>query len=92
MMGKQSSIKNIIRYNSVAKEPLNSIYNPRLLQAISNLVIIDITDEDAYNYFMDTFVDGYVKKSLSTKKDKKRYSHEVIIFENEDTAIIHKMS
>ena len=53
----RQALKNIIKYNTVAKEYLNSIDNPRLLQAISNLGIIDITDPDAYQHFMNEFVD-----------------------------------
>ncbi|WGV98317.1 hypothetical protein QF117_05535 [Vibrio sp. YMD68] len=62
-------IKNIIRYNTVAKEYLNSPDNPRLLQALSNLSIIDISDPEAYQSFMDGFIEEIkLNKSQSTNK------------------------
>lgn len=83
---KISQLKSVIKYNTVAKEYLNSINNPRLLQATSNLGIIDITDEDAYQYFMNEFIDEIcLNKSLSAnKRQKKLYAHEVISFEDQD--------
>lgn len=83
----RQALKNIIKYNTVAKEYLNSSENPRLLQATSNLGFIDITDVDAYQYFMDEFVDEIcLNKSLlsNNKRQKKLYAHEVISFEDED--------
>lgn len=82
----RQALKNIIKYNTVAKEYLNSIDNPRLLQATSNLGIIDITDPEEYQYFMDEFVDEVcLNKSLSNnKRQKKLYAHEVISFEDQD--------
>ena len=81
-------LKNIIRYNTVAKEYLNSPDNPRLLQAISNLGVIDISDSVAYKDFMRGFIDEItMNQSLSTnKRQKKLYAHEVISFEDEDNA------
>ncbi len=82
----RQALKNIIKYNTVAKEYLNSGDNPRLLQATSNLGIIDITDKENYQYFMTEFIDEIcLNKSLSNnKRQKKLYAHEVISFENED--------
>lgn len=81
-----TSLKNIIKYNTVAKEHLNSINNPRLLQAISNIGIIDISDEETYQHFMKEFVEEVcLNKSLSNnKRQKKLYAHEVISFEDSD--------
>jgi len=81
-------LKNIIRYNTVAKEYLNSPDNPRLLQALSNLGIIDISDPVAYQYFMDGFIEEIkLNKSQSTnKRQSKLYAHEMISFEDEDNA------
>jgi hypothetical protein len=81
-------LKNIIRYNTVAKEYLNSPDNPRLLQALSNLGIIDISDPVAYQDFMDGFIDEIkLNKSQSTnKRQSKLYAHEMISFEDEDNA------
>ena len=82
----RQALKNIIKYNTVAKEYLNSADNPRLLQATSNLGIIDITDKENYQYFMTEFIDEIcLNKSLSNnKRQKKLYAHEVISFEDED--------
>jgi len=82
----RQALKSIIKYNTVAKEYLNSGDNPRLLQATSNLGIIDITDKENYQYFMDEFIDEIcLNKSLSNnKRQKKLYAHEVISFEDED--------
>jgi len=79
-------LKNVIRYNTVDKEYLNSITNPRLLQPVSNLGIIDIEDKSAYQNFMLEFISEInLNKSLSTnKRQKKLYAHEVISFEDED--------
>lgn len=81
-------LKNIIRYNTVAKEYLNSPENPRLLQALSNLGIIDISDPAAYQDFMDGFIEEVkLNKSQSTnKRQSKLYAHEMISFEDEDNA------
>ncbi|MEZ8273566.1 hypothetical protein AB6C54_20640 [Vibrio splendidus] len=81
-------LKNIIRYNTVAKEYLNSPDNPRLLQALSNLGIIDISDPMAYQDFMDGFIEEIkLNKSQSTnKRQTKLYAHEMISFEDEDNA------
>ncbi|MEZ9437958.1 relaxase/mobilization nuclease domain-containing protein [Vibrio atlanticus] len=81
-------LKNIIRYNTVAKEYLNSPDNPRLLQALSNLGIIDISDPVAYQDFMDGFIEEIkLNKSQSTnKRQTKLYAHEMISFEDEDNA------
>lgn len=81
-------LKNIIRYNTVAKEYLNSPENPRLLQALSNLGIIDIADPKNYQSFIDTFIDEIkLNKSQSTnKRQTKLYAHEMISFEDEDNA------
>jgi len=81
-------LKNIIRYNTVAKEYLNSPDNPRLLQALSNLGIIDISDPENYQSFIDTFIDEIkLNKSQSTnKRQSKLYAHEMISFEDEDNA------
>lgn len=81
-------LKNIIRYNTVAKEYLNSPDNPRLLQALSNLGIIDISDPEAYQGFMDGFIEEVkLNKSQSTnKRQTKLYAHEMISFEDEDNA------
>ncbi|MDE1313376.1 relaxase/mobilization nuclease domain-containing protein [Vibrio aestuarianus] len=81
-------LKNIIRYNTVAKEYLNSPDNPRLLQALSNLGIIDISDPVAYQDFMDGFIEEIkLNKSQSTnKRQSKLYAHEMISFEDEDNA------
>ncbi|WDS54554.1 relaxase/mobilization nuclease domain-containing protein [Vibrio aestuarianus] len=81
-------LKNIIRYNTVAKEYLNSPENPRLLQALSNLGIIDISDPEAYQSFMDGFIEEIkLNKSQSTnKRQTKLYAHEMISFEDEDNA------
>ncbi|MCQ9063690.1 relaxase/mobilization nuclease domain-containing protein [Vibrio diabolicus] len=81
-------LKNIIRYNTVAKEYLNSPDNPRLLQALSNLGIIDISDPAAYQDFMDGFIEE-VKLNKSQSKNKRQsklYAHEMISFEDEDNA------
>ncbi|HHY0591007.1 TPA: relaxase/mobilization nuclease domain-containing protein [Vibrio parahaemolyticus] len=81
-------LKNIIRYNTVAKEYLNSPDNPRLLQALSNLGIIDISDPVAYQDFMDGFIEEVkLNKNQSTnKRQTKLYAHEMISFEDEDNA------
>ncbi|MBN8105179.1 relaxase/mobilization nuclease domain-containing protein [Vibrio vulnificus] len=81
-------LKNIIRYNTVAKEYLNSPENPRLLQALSNLGIIDISDPEAYQSFMNGFIEEVkLNKSQSTnKRQSKLYAHEMISFEDEDNA------
>lgn len=81
-----TQLKNVIRYNTVDKEYLNSIDNPRLLQAISNLGIIDISEPTEYQYFMREFIcEINLNKSISTnKRQKKLYAHEVISFEDED--------
>ncbi|CAM2771319.1 relaxase/mobilization nuclease domain-containing protein [Vibrio mytili] len=81
-------LKNIIRYNTVAKEYLNSPENPRLLQALSNLGIIDISDPEAYQSFMNGFIEEVkLNKSQSTnKRQTKLYAHEMISFEDEDNA------
>ncbi|MDW1497466.1 relaxase/mobilization nuclease domain-containing protein [Vibrio sp. YT-19(2023)] len=86
--GTVKQLKNIIRYNTVAKEYLNSPDNPRLLQALSNLGIIDISDPAAYQGFMDGFIEEVkLNKSQSTnKRQTKLYAHEVISFEDEDNA------
>ncbi|HBB9946070.1 hypothetical protein JHS95_13140 [Vibrio parahaemolyticus] len=81
-------LKNIIRYNTVAKEYLNSPDNPRLLQVLSNLGIIDISDPIAYKDFMNGFIDE-VKLNKSQSKNKRQsklYAHEMISFEDEDNA------
>lgn len=79
-------LKNVIRYNTVAKEYLNSPDNPRLLQVLSNLGIIDISDPQAYQDFMDMFVEEIkLNKSQSTnQRQNKLYAHEVISFEDND--------
>lgn len=79
-------LKNTIRYNTVAKEYLNSAENPRLLQAISNLGIIDISDPEVYQTFMTNFIDEILlNKSLSkNKRQTKLYAHEMLSFEHED--------
>lgn len=81
-------LKNTIRYNTVAKEYLNSPDNPRLLQAISNLGIIDISDPIRYQDFMREFINEItLNQSLSSnKRQKKLYAHEIISFEDEDNA------
>ncbi|MCD9490172.1 hypothetical protein GLP30_04930 [Photobacterium phosphoreum] len=81
-------LKNVIRYNTVAKEYLNSPDNPRLLQVLSNLGIIDISDPQAYQDFMDMFVEEIkLNKSQSTnQRQNKLYAHEVISFEDNDNA------
>jgi len=81
-------LKNTIRYNTVAKEYLNSPDNPRLLQAISNLGIIDISDPIRYQDFMLEFINEItLNQSLSSnKRQKKLYAHEMISFEDEDNA------
>jgi len=81
-------LKNTIRYNTVAKEYLNSPDNPRLLQAISNLGIIDISDPTEYRDFMREFINEIMlNQSLSSnKRQKKLYAHEMISFEDEDNA------
>lgn len=81
-------LKNVIRYNTVAKEYLNSPDNPRLLQALSNLGIIDISEPGAYQEFMNGFIEEIkINKSQSTnKRQTKIYAHEVISFEDEDNA------
>ncbi|HCG7780717.1 TPA: hypothetical protein NJ473_003575 [Vibrio parahaemolyticus] len=81
-------LKNIIRYNTVAKEYLNSSENPRLLQALSNLGIIDISDPEAYQSYMNGFIEEVkLNKSQSTnKRQTKLYAHEMIAFEDEDNA------
>lgn len=82
-------LKNTIRYNTVAKEYLNSPDNPRLLQAISNLGIIDISDPIRYQDFMREFINEItLNQSLSSnKRQKKLYAHEMISFEDEDNAL-----
>ncbi len=68
-----TQLKNVIRYNTVDKEHLNSITNPRLLQPVSNLGIIDIEDKSAYQNFMLGFIDeNTLNKSLSTNKRQKK--------------------
>ncbi|WP_019025708.1 relaxase/mobilization nuclease domain-containing protein [Colwellia piezophila] len=81
-------LRNTIRYNTVAKEYLNSPDNPRLLQAISNLGIINISDPAAYQDFMREFINEItLNQSLSSNKlQKKLYAHEMISFEDEDNA------
>lgn len=81
-------LKNIIRYNTVAKEYLNSPDNPRLLQALSNLGVIDISDPVAYQYFMDGFIEEIKlnKSQSNNKRQTKLYAHEMISFEDEDNA------
>lgn len=81
-------LKNIIRYNTVAKAYLNSPDNPRLLQALSNLGVIDISDPEAYQSFMDGFIEEVkLNKNQSTnKRQTKLYAHEMISFEDEDNA------
>lgn len=81
-------LTNIIRYNTVAKEYINSPDNPRLLQALSNLGIIDIADPENYQSFIDTFIDEIkLNKIQSTnKRQSKLYAHEMISFEDEDNA------
>lgn len=81
-------LKNIIRYNTVAKEYLNSPDNPRLLQALSNLGIINISDPIAYQDFMNGFIDEVkLNKNQSTNiRQTKLYAHEMISFEDEDNA------
>ncbi|HHY0514650.1 TPA: relaxase/mobilization nuclease domain-containing protein [Vibrio parahaemolyticus] len=81
-------LKNVIRYNTVAKEYINSPDNPRLLQALSNLGIIDISEPGAYQEFMNGFIEEIkINKSQSTnKRQTKIYAHEVISFEDEDNA------
>jgi len=81
-------LKNTIRYNTVAKEYLNSPDNPRLLQAISNLGIIDISAPTEYRDFMREFINEIMlNQSLSSnKRQKKLYAHEMISFEDEDNA------
>jgi FKBP-type peptidyl-prolyl cis-trans isomerase len=81
-------LKNTIRYNTVTKEYLNSPDNPRLLQAISNLGIIDISDPIRYQDFMREFINEItLNQSLSSnKRQKKLYAHEMISFEDEDNA------
>ncbi|MGI2224311.1 relaxase/mobilization nuclease domain-containing protein [Shewanella frigidimarina] len=81
-------LNNVIRYNSVAKEYLNSPNNPRLLQAISNLGIIDISEPAEYQHFIREFVNE-IKLNQSQSKNKRQtklYAHEVISFEDEDNA------
>ncbi|HFG1773412.1 TPA: relaxase/mobilization nuclease domain-containing protein [Vibrio cholerae] len=81
-------LKNVIRYNTVAKEYLNSPDNPRLLQVLSNLGIINISEPGAYQEFMNGFIEEIkINKSQSTnKRQTKIYAHEVISFEDEDNA------
>jgi len=81
-------LKAVIRYNTVAKEYLNSPDNPRLLQALSNLGIIDISDPLAYKDFMREFINEItLNKNQSTNKlQTKLYAHEMISFEDEDNA------
>lgn len=81
-------LKNVIRYNTVAKEYINSPDNPRLLQSLSNLGIIDISEPGAYQEFMNGFIEEIkINKSQSTnKRQTKIYAHEVISFEDEDNA------
>ncbi|MCF2857930.1 relaxase/mobilization nuclease domain-containing protein [Pseudoalteromonas sp. SMS1] len=81
-------LKSIIRYNTVAKEYLNSPENPRLLQALSNLGVIDISDLVAYQGFMDGFIEEVkLNKSQSTnRRQTKLYAHEMLSFEDEDNA------
>lgn len=81
-------LKSVIKYNTIAKTHLNSASNPRLLQAFSNLGIIDITDAKAYQQFMNSFVDEITlnQKQSTNKRQIKLYAHEVISFEDEDNA------
>ena len=81
-------LKAVIRYNTVAKEYLNSPDNPRLLQALSNMGIIDISDPVAYKDFMREFINEItLNKNQSTNKlQTKLYAHEMISFEDEDNA------
>ena len=81
-------LKSVIRYNTVAKEYLNSPDNPRLLQALSNMGIIDISDPVAYKDFMREFINEItLNKNQSTNKlQTKLYAHEMISFEDEDNA------
>jgi len=81
-----TQLKNAIRYNTVDKEYLNSITNPRLLQPVSNLGIIDIENKSGYQDFMLEFISEInLNKSMSTnKRQKKLYAHEMISFEDED--------
>jgi len=77
-----SQLKRTIKYNSVAKEWLNSEDNPRLIGALSNLGVIDITDQKSYEHFMQEFVkEVELNKSLSSnKRQTKLYSHDVVSF------------
>ncbi|TEW53553.1 hypothetical protein E2R68_12095 [Psychromonas sp. RZ22] len=79
---KLYQLKRTIKYNSVAKEWLNSADNPRLIGALSNLGVIDITDQQAYDQFMKEFIkEVTLNKSLSTnKRQTKLYSHDVVSF------------
>jgi hypothetical protein len=81
-------LKNTIKYNTVAKEHLNSIDNPRLLQAISNLGVIDVSNSASYQDFMHEFINEItLNQSLSTnKRQTKLFAHEMVSFEDKDHA------
>jgi len=81
-----AQLNKTIKYNSVAKEWLNSETNPRLIGALSNLGIIDITDQQSYDHFMKEFVkEVKLNKSLSSnKRQTKLYSHDVVSFADLD--------
>lgn len=81
-----AQLNKTIKYNSVAKEWLNSETNPRLISALSNLGIIDITDQQSYDHFMKEFVkEVKLNKSLSTNsRQTKLYSHDVVSFADLD--------
>ncbi|BDX01748.1 hypothetical protein MACH16_04960 [Marinomonas pontica] len=79
-------LKSVIKYNTVAKEHLNSADNPRLLQPFSNLGVIDIANAENYQDFMNCFIDEIaLNQSLSkNKRQTKLYAHEVISFDDKD--------
>lgn len=79
---KLYQLKRTIKYNSVAKEWLNSADNPRLIGALSNLGVIDINDQQSYDQFMKEFIkEVTLNKSLSSNnRQTKLYSHDVVSF------------
>jgi hypothetical protein len=91
---KLYQLKRTIKYNSVAKERLNSADNPRLIGALSNLGVIDINDQQSYDQFMKEFIkEVTLNKSLSSNnRQTKLYSHDVVSFANSITSNIHKMN
>jgi len=81
-----AQLNKTIKYNSVAKEWLNSPNNPRLIGAVSNLGIIDITEQKSYDHFMKEFIkEVKINRSLSSNNRQiKLYSHDVVSFANLD--------